>query len=183
MDFAGGEPTIYPEFEKLLSLFIERKFKDIYVNTSCIKYSPSISEALKQGCINLTISVDAGSEEVHKQVKRVSSFEKVWKNISEYSKAQEFSGKYNQIWLKYLVVPNVNDKESEMDKFIDKVQEYNIRCVALSLDMFWYEQHKNEDNSLLISKFDYFCDIATKAGLSLHVYPWARWSMESKQKV
>lgn len=156
VDFAGGEPTIYPEFESLLTLFIRKHFKDIYVNTSAIKYSPAISEALSAGLINLTISVDAGTKDTHQRVKRVESFDKVWANIAEYSKAQQKSCKLNQIWLKYLVVPGVNDSVEEFEIFFDNVQKNGISCVALSLDMFWYEEHKTENNQELNDKFDYF---------------------------
>lgn len=178
VDFAGGEPTIYPEFEKLLHLFIEYKFKEICVNTSGIKYSPAIYRALEEGMINLTISVDAGSKEVHEKVKRVQSFDKVWGNIAEYSKAQKKSDNQFQMCLKYLVVPDVNDTLDEFDKFFDKVIENDVKSVALSLDMFWYEEHKSEDNSELNRKFDYFIDRAkNKLGLDIRVYPWAEWSL------
>ena len=44
--------------------------------------------------------------------------------------------------------------------------------------MFWYEEHKNEDNSELNRKFDYFIDRAkNKLGLDIRVYPWAEWSL------
>lgn len=178
VDFAGGEPTIYPEFESLLTLFIRKHFKDIYVNTSAIKYSPAISEALSAGLINLTISVDAGTKDTHQRVKRVESFDKVWANIAEYSKAQQKSCKLNQIWLKYLVVPGVNDSVEEFEIFFDNVQKNGISCVALSLDMFWYEEHKTENNQELNDKFDYFLDKAVKRDLFTHVYPWAQWSLE-----
>ena len=55
IDFAGGEPTVYPEFERLLGLFLREGFHDIYVNTSGIKYSPTIREALKNNQITHTI--------------------------------------------------------------------------------------------------------------------------------
>ena len=37
IDFAGGEPTIYSEFEDLLSEFINNDFKKILVHTNAIK--------------------------------------------------------------------------------------------------------------------------------------------------
>lgn len=184
VDFAGGEPTIFPEFEKLLTLFVSKDFHEICVNTSGIKYSPAIENVLLNGkrLFSLTISVDAGSKEIHEKVKRVKSYDKVWANIEKYSDAQMKSGKTDKITLKYLVVPDVNDKIEEFDLFLQKVIDCKITKVALSLDMFWYEQHKNEDNSELNEKFDYFIQKAQDLGLYVHIYPWAKWSMEDNVK-
>ena len=176
IDFAGGEPTVYPEFERLLTVFLENNFNNIYVNTSCIKFSPSIERALKNSqIVTLTISLDAGSKEMHRRVKRVNSYDRVWSNIKKYSKAQKSAKNSHKICLKYILVPGINDITREIDIFFEKVLEAKIDYVALSLDMFWWEKHKHDDNSELINTAKYFIYRAEVNKLKLDIYPWARW--------
>lgn len=175
IDFAGGEPTVYPEFEELLTLFLKEGFNNLFINTSGIKYSPSIRNAIKSNQATLTISIDAGSKELHKKIKRVNSFDKVWSNIHEYSKAQQESGTKEKICLKYIFVPDVNVIKKEIDLFYDRVTQEKIDHVALSLDMLWWEKHKDEDHTYLVEMAHYFIDKANEYGYKLHIYPWARW--------
>ena len=46
--FGAGEPTILPEFEKIVDHFIEvgRRF---FINTSGVRYSPAIERMLRRG--------------------------------------------------------------------------------------------------------------------------------------
>ncbi len=136
IDFAGGEPTVYPEFEDLLGIFTEKGFNDIYVNTSGIKFSPSIYDALLKNQITLTISIDAGTKDLHRKIKQVPSFEKVWSNIKKYSEAQQKSGANQKICLKYILVPGMNDIKKEIDIFYKKAKSAKVDHVALSLDLF-----------------------------------------------
>lgn len=175
IDFAGGEPTVYPEFENLLSLFLNEGFNNIFVNTSGIKYSPSIKQALRNNQITLTISIDAGTKEMHKKIKRVDSFDKVWSNIKEYSKAQQEAGTKEKICLKYILIPDLNIDKKEIDIFYERVSKAKVDHVALSLDMFWWEKHKHEDNSHLIDIANYFIKKSEEYDFKLHIYPWARW--------
>jgi len=180
IDFAGGEPTVYPEFEKLLTLFLEKKFNNLFINTSGIKFSPSIERALKNNQITLTISLDAGSKEMHRRIKRVPSYDKVWKNIMRYSKAQQKAKTQYKICLKYILVPGINDIRKEIDIFFEKVLDAKVDHVALSLDMFWWEKHKEDDNSELIQIAQYFIYKAEANHCKLHIYPWARWLLGIK---
>lgn len=181
IDFAGGEPTVYPEFERLLTVFLENHFDNLYINTSGIKFSPSIERALKNRQITtLTISLDAGSKEMHKRIKRVNSYDKVWGNIKKYSKAQQFAKTKKKICLKYILVPGINDVCREIDIFYEKVLAAKIDHVALSLDMFWWEGHKHDDNSELIKVANYFIYKAEANKCKLQIYPWARWLLGIK---
>ncbi|MBQ2645188.1 radical SAM protein [bacterium] len=179
IDFAGGEPTVYPEFERLLSVFLREGFSNIYVNTSGIKYSQSITRALKNNQITLTISIDAGTKKMHKKVKCVSSFDKVWANIYKYSKAQQEANSKEKICLKYVFVPKVNVQKREIDIFFKNVIKANVDYVALSLDMLWWEKHKYDNNEKLIKMANYFIEQSKEKNLKLTIYPWARWLLES----
>ncbi|MBQ2644495.1 radical SAM protein [bacterium] len=184
IDFAGGEPTVYPEFESLLSLFLKEGFHNIFINTSGIKYSKSIRTALRNNQINtLTISLDAGSKEMHKKVKQVNSYDKVWENIYRYSEAQQEAKTKEKICLKYILLPNINTKKEEIDLFLEKVANAKIDYVALSLDMFWWTKHKDDDNKSLINISNYFIEETQKYKFKKYIYPWARWLLGIKEIV
>lgn len=175
IDFAGGEPTVYPEFENLLSLFLQEGFHNIFVNTSGIKYSPSIRRALSNNQITLTISLDAGTKGMHKRIKQVPSYDKVWENIHKYSEAQQEAGTKEKICLKYILIPKVNISKREINIFFEKVAEAKVDHVALSLDMFWWEKHKHDDNRKLVEMAQYFIKKSEEYNFKLNIYPWARW--------
>ena len=58
IDFAGGEPTIYPEFESLLHEFIKHDYSKIIIHTNAIKRSPAVIKGLRKGYIRVLVSID-----------------------------------------------------------------------------------------------------------------------------
>ena len=145
IDFAGGEPTIYREFEALLNEFIKYDFTKIIIHTNAIKKSNSIIKGLRKGVVRVLVSIDAGTKEVHEKVKQVKSYDKVWKNLKEYAKNQPIGADY--VKAKYIIVPGLNDTEEEIKIWLEKCKEINIRSVVLNLDFNWIM--KNVDNDLI----------------------------------
>lgn len=143
IDFAGGEPTIYREFESLLSEFIKNDFTKIIIHTNAIKKSRSIIKGLKKGVVRILVSIDAGSKEVHKKVKQVNSYDSVWKTLKEYAKNQPKDADY--VKAKYIIVPGLNDSEEELALWIDKCKEINIKSVVLNLDFNWLNNNVDGD--------------------------------------
>ncbi|MBQ4122329.1 radical SAM protein [bacterium] len=145
IDFAGGEPTIYSEFESLLNEFIRNDYKKIIVHTNAIKKSRSVIKGLKKGCVRVLVSIDAGSKEMHKKIKQVNSYDSVWNNLKEYAKNQPKDADF--VKAKYIIVPEVNDSEQEINIWLNRCKEINIKSVVLNLDFNWIM--KNVDGNLL----------------------------------
>lgn len=143
IDFAGGEPTIYPEFESLLHEFIKHDYSKIIIHTNAIKKSPSIIKGLKKGYVRVLVSIDAGTKEVHKKIKQVNSYDAVWKNLREYAKNQPKDADF--VKSKYIIVPGINDKEEEINIWLEKSKEIGIKSVVLNLDFNWLMQNVNND--------------------------------------
>lgn len=143
IDFAGGEPTIYSEFESLLGEFIKNDFKKIIVHTNAIKKSRSLIKGLKKGVVRVLVSIDAGSKEVHEKVKQVKSYDKVWKHLKEYAKNQPKGADY--VKSKYIIVPNINDTEEEINLWLEKSKSINIKSVVLNLDFNWIMNNVDSD--------------------------------------
>ena len=85
IDFAGGEPTLYPKFNEIIDYFIEHNYKNIIIHTNNIVYSKAIEKGIRENAVSLMISIDAGTKKCHEKVKRVKSFDKVWHNFHKYS--------------------------------------------------------------------------------------------------
>ena len=137
--FGGGEPTILPEFEKLVDYFLEvdRRF---FINSSGVRYSPAIERMLRRGGAEnrLVISIDSATPETYEIIKGFDLSKRVWDNIARYAKIGP-----DILEVKYIVLP---ENAHETAEFIRKCQEIGVKRVSVDLDsrpvMF------NFDNSL-----------------------------------
>ena len=60
---AGGEPCTAPEFDDLMQLFIDYDLSSIRVLTNATKYSSVVEKGIKEGRVNIVVSVDSGTRE------------------------------------------------------------------------------------------------------------------------
>ena len=151
--FGGGEPTILPEFEKLLSLFIKKGFYDIRVPSSGIKFSPIIAKGISTGQVTVVISIDSSSRETYKKIKQIDAYKKVCDNFKKYAKAQKHS--YNVI-SKYIIIPNINDTKEEIDNWLKFNIENNIKIVVIDIENSWlnrYRQTQPDERILDLLKY------------------------------
>ena len=147
IEFGGGEPTLHRDFDNVIKLILQNKFNEIIVFTSGIKYSQSISNALNTDKGNLIISVDSGKSETYQKIKNVDKFDIVWENMKLYAKSQN---KFlYQVKAKYIILENINDNNSEIDLFIKKVIEVDVKFIMLELEMNWYSHNKNNQDKIM----------------------------------
>lgn len=160
VDFAGGEPTLYYHFNELLTTLINSNLRDIIVHSNVIIYSKAIEEGIKKGNVSLCVSIDAGSKKVHEKVKGVKSYNKVWKNIKKYSSVKNSLNK-NYISLKYIIIPELNDSEEEIEIWIQKSLQANVNKLLLNADnnIFFNKENtpeKEEKLKKVIALTEYF---------------------------
>ena len=169
IDFAGGEPTLYCQFEEALKYFIKFGIKNILVFSNIIKYSPIIAEGIKKGIITLIVSVDAGTKEVHQKVKGVESYDIVYKNLKQYVLCEKNKG---QVESKYVIVPEINDSIEEISFWIDKSKETGINKLILNLDNRVFEH--GTPNIELVKKIktltDFFIEKTSKLNIENALY-------------
>ena len=168
IDFAGGEPTIYKEFEDLLSEFIKHDFQKIIIHTNAINESKSIKKGIKQGKVRILVSIDAGSKEVHEKVKQVKSYDKVWKNLKEYAKCQPDGT--DLVKAKYIIVPGLNDTENEINIWLERCKEINIKSVVLNLDFNWIMKNVDGDLMPLYNLMKFTQNRAYEFGMNCELY-------------
>ena len=149
---AGGEPSVAPEFDSLIKLFIEHDLSSIRVLTNATKYSPVVEKGIKEGRVNIVVSVDSGTKETFEKVKRYDFYDKVWENIKKYAAVQPQS---DRVKTKFILIPDINDKEEEITAWINKSIESGVKHVAFDIEMMWYNENKDNipQHIIDISKF------------------------------
>lgn len=139
--FGGGEPTILPEFDKLIKLLLKNGFEDIRVPSSGIKYSRAIAEGLETGQLSVVISIDGGTRETYKKIKQIDAFEKVCKNMQKYSKSQK---RAFTVISKYIIIPGINDTKEEIDKWLQFNRENKILIVIIDIENSWLDKYRKD---------------------------------------
>ncbi|MBQ8887643.1 MAG: radical SAM protein [Candidatus Gastranaerophilales bacterium] len=139
--FGGGEPTILPEFDKLIDLFLKNGFSNMRVPSSGIKYSKMIEKGISTGQLSVVISIDSSSREMYKKIKQVDFYDTVCKNLKKYSKAQKKS--FNVI-SKYIIIPEVNDTKVEIDNWLKFNKENNIGIIVIDIENSWLTKYRND---------------------------------------
>lgn len=177
IDITGGEPTIYPRFNELLACLLEYGCRNINILSNAIVYSPIIEYGISLNAINLIISIDAGSRDVHKKVKGVSSYDLVWENVSNYHKAlkssQVHSSKKHWIDLKYIIIENLNDSKREIDLWIKKAKDVGVEVLSLNLtDQFNRNTNYNKSRAIkMVNLSEYAFKKAVKNGFKMYFHP------------
>ena len=138
---SGGEITIYPEFEELLSLLLNHVYSRIEILTNGIRYSDAIFNCFKEDKCSLIVSLDSGTKETFKSIKSVDCFDRVVDNLSKYLSASPEAR--NHLLLKYIIIDNFNDNKDEITKFIEISKSIGIKQVRIDID---YEKYKFERN-------------------------------------
>ncbi len=175
VSFGGGEVTLLKEFDKLLNIFMDFGFPLTRIHSSCIKYSRAIEKGLKNGCVDLIVSVDAGSKAMHRKIKQVDSYNKVWKNLKRYASHQKDP---NAVKVKYIVIPGENDFKEEMDIWLKKAKENGINCVLHEIESKWFYARRDNVPDEIIELFDYAREKAESMGLRYELYERAEHMMK-----
>ncbi|MBE7705342.1 MAG: radical SAM protein [Cyanobacteria bacterium SIG29] len=161
---AGGEPCSAPEFDDLIQLFIDYDLSNIRVLTNASKYSEIVERGIKEGRVNIVVSVDSGTKETFNKVKRRDFYDKVWENITKYALVQPES---NRVKTKFIVIPDVNDTKEEIQAWVEKSIQAGVKHLALDLELFYYEKNKENLPDNLLDLFEYAIKLINQKGLDV----------------
>ena len=179
--FMGGEPTMLEEFPQIMKLLLDKKCR-IEVLSNGIKYEPIIGEMLKAEKNNtICISVDCGSKEAYKKIKRVDKFEEVSQTIKRYIDDAGLNS--SRIKVKYIIFPNVNDNKQEIDLFFDLCKKIGVKTVARAVNHVESKMSTTKNQVIeasVIKSYKYFEEQAKKYNFELQPEPWADAIVENK---
>lgn len=117
------EVTAHPECDAILSAFTGYPCE---VFTNAAIYREKIQELLCHERSSILVSMDSGTRETFAKIKNVDAFEAVRKNLIRYN------ARGGKVKLKYIVLPNYNDRIEDADGFIELCKEVNAANVIIS---------------------------------------------------
>ena len=170
--FQGGEPTLLPEFESLLYMFVDNSYI-IRVHSSGILYSSAIKECLKKKSVIIVISPDAGSAKTYKTIKRVNKFDKVWSNIRKYRDGLN-DEQVHYLKVKYIIVPGINDNLKEVNLFFDKINKYGIKNLIIDIEADYANLNNYNISSHIYMLIDYMVYLSNLNGIQFELYDTAQ---------
>jgi pyruvate-formate lyase-activating enzyme len=126
VDWGGGEPTLYREFDDVLRLLTERGAVT-FIHTNGTRLPRPIRDGLATKRIHIICSVDAGTRQTWKLIKKKDLLEVVWDNLGQYIR----SG--CRVILKYIMMPE-NCSERELTTFLSRAVRIGARELVLDID-------------------------------------------------
>ncbi len=126
IDWGGGEPTIYPEFDSILELTTLRGAGNL-VHTNGTRFPAPLKQALPAGKVHIICSVDAGSRETYKLIKEEDLYDRVWKNLAEYQRVGCL------LYVKY-IVKEENCNSPDLVAFVQQVRQLGSPKVLVDID-------------------------------------------------
>ena len=157
---SGGEITISPNFDELVTILNENISKPLGLASSGIRYSKTLENIFSQSKCWEVISLDSGCKETYFKLKQVDCFDTVVNNIKEYIKNSPPARR--MISLKYIIVDGINDNKEEIKKFIDVVSDLGIERVIADVNFEQYSVTNSETVPLyyreLIDYFKYYSE-------------------------
>jgi len=117
IQLSNGELTVNKHCDDILDIFLKTKWKlDLTSNLSV--YREKLAHLMDSGRITtITTSLDAGTRETFKKIKKNDRFDIVVDNLRRYP-----TDKTN-LYVKYISLDGINDNETDVDGFYDIVKE------------------------------------------------------------
>lgn len=126
----AGEPTMLKELNAVLDLVHESGWGMAF-HTNGIVYSEKAAMTVSDNKASIiNVSLDSGTRETYKRIKRVDMFDRVVANLHKY--ADTGCG----IHLKYILLPEYNDNIDEVNAFINIAADIGVRKVILSWNQY-----------------------------------------------
>ena len=164
-NFSGGEFTLLDEADKIVKLLSKLNYF-IIVNSSGVDYSRVLADRIKKGNSCVIISVDAGTEEVHRKIKRVKTYKKVWKNIKRYAENQ---AKPYLVNVKFIIVPGYNDTKEEIEQWLMNCVAAKVHVIVLGIDANYFEPNRENIPDRIFDLFRWTKDKAESLGLKFTI--------------
>ncbi len=138
---AGGEATIYPEFDKLIYHLMTLGIHKINFNTSGIKHSHSIEQAIKDNIGEVVISIDSATAYLYTKIKGTNTFQVVVNNIKRYLEAQQIGEK--RVIVKFILIKGYNDNNKELLDWFMLCLKLGVKKLAIDIDIAWFNEFEH----------------------------------------
>ena len=126
IDWGGGEPTAYREFDALFDLLIAHGTFH-YIHSNGVRLPEAIRRTPRPDRVHVVCSLDAGLPETYAAIKKVDALERVWRNLEEYVRLGV------NVTAKYIVMSE-NCAPAELDAFLERVRRAGIADLIVDTD-------------------------------------------------
>lgn len=168
IQFAGGEPALMKDFEKIVDLCLSNGIQRYIVNSNGIKYSEGINRLISEAQTSLCVSLDSGTAETYQKIKQVPCFEKVVENLKRYASSQKDG--QSTVKSKYIILKDINDNIEEINKWYDLSLEIGIKFVVLDVEREWFKHNNREINEKMKELIEHIQNRCKEDGIALDYY-------------
>jgi len=164
-EIACGEITIHTYKDRIYSYV---KNKNAYFFTNCFIYDEKIAANLAtnpQSAIKL--SIDSGTPETWYKIKGMDNFNTVMDNLTKYSAS---STRTDQINLKYIILPGINDNLKEYQAVIGIMKSLKVTHLEIACDLHTKYSSSKEQREALIKAAGYLVAILYKNGMTMYMH-------------
>lgn len=166
---SGGEFTIYEECDDLLKEFGMTNYAKIIISSNCIRYSDALRQSMETGSTYVIHSLDCGTKELYKKIKGVDAFDKVIENLKKYTeKANE------QLTLKYIIIPNINDSINEFKKFLNIACELKVNKIEIEIEGRYARMLNHKISPYFVNLAEKMKHFAISQGFNAGFYPFLK---------
>ena len=152
VEWIGGEPTLYPQFEKLIDYAEKYKLKQVIV-TNGLSLKGIIAEKLIKYNADIIISIDSSNKDLYNKIRKKSDFDVLMSNIEQlnslrtkYNHSGHFGINFCVFKQNYQDIPNIVEFAKENNfKHINFIEATDI-----DKDLLLDDNNKKEIDDLFI---------------------------------
>ncbi|MEH6647553.1 aminotransferase class III-fold pyridoxal phosphate-dependent enzyme [Sulfitobacter sp.] len=126
IDWGGGEPTIYREFDEIMQLSLERGAFH-YLHSNAVRFPEFVETSPYADKIHIICSIDAGLPETYFAMKQQDYLEQVWENLGRYLSAGSI------VTAKYIMRDD-NFSEENLSAFAIRAEEVGVKDILIDID-------------------------------------------------
>ena len=171
-EIVGGDLTILDEADDIINLVIDNGVGRMSFHSSVIGYSKGIERALKECNCDFDFSIDCGSRDLYKKIKRTDSFDKVIENLKRYLSSSPTAK--DKLVAKYILIDGLNDNVQEVEKWIDLIHDLGIQKCKIDVNFKkFFPEYQDSEPEVPKHYFDIFDVLNNKASqYNMEVCNW-----------
>ena len=132
IEWLGGEPTLYPNFEKLLDLAQSQNIKQILVTNGSL-LNKAIIDKLIEYNVDVTISIDAPIKSLYEEIRIGGKFDKLVDNLKLFIKEKKKrKHNFNLLTVNYVVI---NKNYKYILKMVNFIRRIGIKKIFFENDI------------------------------------------------
>ena len=157
---SSGEICIHPYKDRILELVRGRQ---TIFYTNCFLYDEGIGSHLSENPLSaINLSIDAGTHQTWKCVKGFDNFDDIANNLVKY---YDKSSRPEQIVLKYIILPGINNNYDDYLSVIEIMKVLNCKFMELSRDVSSTRVIQGKQLDELINSASWFLAMLNKNGM------------------